>query len=344
MKKTTKRHRYPDFPSEILQKAKEDGHSSDVLALFDQVAQNLQKEDYVAATPLAAKLALALPGNADALFLHAFAIGQGGDVNTASKILDSAKEIAKTKPNSWLAQRIRYAKIQEPFLFGSTDYGFPIYDDLYDPEFTLQDYEEKVHLILGCPSYIPWLNRCLCRGFSCDVLGFELCAPSDRDIEIISQLVSIRQLFSTSAGVLSDAGLVHLQKLPRLEYVCLDSHAINERLTDRGLAHLAAIQRLRRLEMHGNSITDTGVRYISTHMSDLDLLGLNETLITDTSLNYLLKMKRLRGLRLSETSITDEGLGVIGEFKTLTELGISKTNITASGAWIYQAQRLMTAR
>jgi hypothetical protein len=54
---------------------------------------------------------------------------------------------------------------------------------------------------------------------------------------------------------ITDAGLVHLKNLDRLEKLSLTNTAI----TDAGLKHLKGLRRLRSLDLHGTNVTDQGV-------------------------------------------------------------------------------------
>jgi hypothetical protein len=78
---------------------------------------------------------------------------------------------------------------------------------------------------------------------------------------------------------ISDAGLVHLYKLDRLQELCLD----NTGVTDAGLVHLKKLDRLERL-------------------------SLNNTAITDAGLKHLKELRRLRSVHLLGTKVTAQGI------------------------------------
>ncbi len=80
----------------------------------------------------------------------------------------------------------------------------------------------------------------------------------------------------------TDAGLKHIEDLPRLEWLHLD----DTQVTDAGLEHLAALVQLRHLSLNGTRITDAGLK--SLHgLPQLHEMYLVRTLVTDAGVREL---------------------------------------------------------
>lgn len=78
----------------------------------------------------------------------------------------------------------------------------------------------------------------------------------------------------------SDAEMVHIGRLRRLEYLFLyvsnsDSDPVS-RLTDAGMGHIAGLNRLRCMALSSNRVGDPGLAHLK------DLTGLEELTITMT--------------------------------------------------------------
>jgi internalin A len=67
-------------------------------------------------------------------------------------------------------------------------------------------------------------------------------------------------------------------------------------------------------------------------LSDLEILDLSKTQVTNAGLTYIAKLTRLRALRLSSVSgVTDEGLAHFKNLKHLERLDLQGTAVTGSG-------------
>ena len=78
-------------------------------------------------------------------------------------------------------------------------------------------------------------------------------------------------------------------------------------LTDACLVHLQALPRLENLTLAGNLITDQGMSQIA-QMSSLKVLDLSATEVTDSALVHIEGMRNLEGVDLGATRVTNEGL------------------------------------
>ena len=77
-----------------------------------------------------------------------------------------------------------------------------------------------------------------------------------------------------AATAVTDAGMVHVSKLPQLEELYVPKCAV----TDAGLSHVAGLTHLRSINLYGTLITSAGLKHL------MDLAGLRHLLITDLKL------------------------------------------------------------
>lgn len=80
-----------------------------------------------------------------------------------------------------------------------------------------------------------------------------------------------------------------------------------------------------------NTVTDTGIAFLSflVGLSDLDLT--DYALVTDEGIRHICNLHRLKKLSLSNTLLTDMGLPYLQNLMELEELCLDRTNITSIG-------------
>ena len=82
----------------------------------------------------------------------------------------------------------------------------------------------------------------------------------------------------------TDAGLVHLKEMTKLEELWL----IGTQVTDAGLVHLKGLTKLKRLDLKGTLITDAGLEHLKG-LTQLKKLQLDDTPVTATGVAELKK-------------------------------------------------------
>ena len=125
----------------------------------------------------------------------------------------------------------------------------------------------------------------------------------------------------------TDAGLAHLGRLPKLRSLRLQGAA---EITDAGAARLKDLVGLRELYLDDSALTDAGLAQLKT-LKELEELGLHRTKITDTGVAGLGGLARLRKLDLSMTALDGTGLSGLRGMTALRELNISNTRVTDTG-------------
>ena len=123
-----------------------------------------------------------------------------------------------------------------------------------------------------------------------------------------ASLGSIRSLGLGGSKAITDEGVRHLARMPRLRQLDLSGTAV----TDEGLAALAELTALERISLSMTRVTDRGVRHLERchALRDVDLAW---TRTGDGALRALAGKPRLSQFR-SGNEVTDAGLALLHEF------------------------------
>jgi Leucine-rich repeat (LRR) protein len=142
-----------------------------------------------------------------------------------------------------------------------------------------------------------------------DKLELPMSTTDERLAEKLKGRADLKSLNLYFCRKITDAGIVHLKELTKLETLNL----YNTRITDAGLAHLKGLVNLVKLDLNSCSrITDAGLVHLKG-FTNLKLLGLPYTKITDAGLVHLKGLTNLKALALVGTKVT------VAEFKSLRE-------------------------
>jgi hypothetical protein len=139
---------------------------------------------------------------------------------------------------------------------------------------------------------------------------------SDRDLKYVRNLHRVISVSLPASDEITDKGLKDLSGLDLLTELNLERldrfrHArfgVNSApLTDACLVHLQALPRLEILTLAGNLITDQGLTEIAK-MPRLKVLDLNATEISDAGLVNIERMRNLETINLGATRVTKAGV------------------------------------
>lgn len=141
-----------------------------------------------------------------------------------------------------------------------------------------------------------------------EILAFNKCVISDKQLPHISELVALERLVIDNPQLLiedrrfacvSDHGLVHLQKLRKLHTLALRNigATISQYWVDQAAKQGQAIDELR--------LTDAGLEHL-TVMESLQSLDLSKNSLTAVGLMKLARLKNLRELILVEIPLTPQ--------------------------------------
>jgi hypothetical protein len=129
----------------------------------------------------------------------------------------------------------------------------------------------------------------------------EVSAVSDiTSDEAMQLLVGMDKLRSVAIrpGV-TDAGLVHLQKLTTIEELKI----VSDQVTDKGLRSISRLKELRKLTLSGRQITDEGLRHVAG-LTKLESLDISDAGVTDDGLMHLKRLTSLQKLSCRGTATT----------------------------------------
>src|SRR5688572_9318100 len=74
---------------------------------------------------------------------------------------------------------------------------------------------------------------------------------------------------------------------------------------------------IRGIQLRNRSVNDDDLIYLSAFHEELDVIGLENTGVTDIGLKHLCSLPILDNVDLTNTSVTDAGLDVLASIKTL---------------------------
>jgi Leucine-rich repeat (LRR) protein len=145
-------------------------------------------------------------------------------------------------------------------------------------------------------------------------------------LQHLAGLTEMIELDLSNCRGIDDAGLAHLSKCRKLQYLYLD----NTRIADKGLPWIASNRQLRALDLSETKVTDQGIAALAG-LPELESLSLNRTAITTRSLAVLRTLPKLDSLYLGGTELDDTAIAELGQLKQLRYLAQWNTGITAAG-------------
>lgn len=104
----------------------------------------------------------------------------------------------------------------------------------------------------------------------------------------------------------------------------------NRDFSDTDMLRLTNMTDLKVLSLENTKVTDAGLKQLNK-LENLENLNLNGTDITDAGLAHLKKLTNLKSLALSGTKVTSVGLANLEDLNNLTELYLFDTDVTDDG-------------
>ena len=150
--------------------------------------------------------------------------------------------------------------------------------------------------------------------------------------EVISLLHEHRWPGLGASGQMTDALLERIAALDHLTALALDG---SSGLTDEGLQHLARLPRLRYLNLGGCAITDRGLAVLS-ELPNLEWLNLGWTRTTDDGARHLASCEKLSTLNLSGTLTGDGAIRALAGRRELTNFRSGNTVTNAGLALLHE--------
>ncbi len=146
---------------------------------------------------------------------------------------------------------------------------------------------------------------------------------TDKGMECLRPLRSLRALEFSQEPFVGNRGLAVLKDLPNLEYLDLDKG-----VTDAGLKHVGQVKSLRWLRLRTGRIWGPGLAELA-HLPCLERLCIwgSDQQFSDRHIQYLEGLTHLKSLTLwaMADGLTDASLASIGKLKNLEELHFIRT-------------------
>lgn len=108
----------------------------------------------------------------------------------------------------------------------------------------------------------------------------------------------------------SDEWLVPVARFTNLKTLFLMSTSVG----DKGMLHLKPLTRLQALYLDRTRITDEGVRYLSSAVSSIRLLSVDQTSVSDAAIPAILRMPNLTRLFVRSSKMTDNGRAELAKY------------------------------
>lgn len=196
-------------------------------------------------------------------------------------------------PCSWLAVEMKKSREQREVVQAVvTARGFVFYD-----------FERFISppSIPRCPA---WLQQPLGEEFFSDITVVNLMDQQipDAGLEHLKRLTKLEFLDLGDSSV-SDAGLECLEGLTTLEYLYL----AQTQASDAGMEHLKGLSELRELNLSQTKVSNAGLKSLGC-LTKLEWLNLEKTQVGDAGLEHLAAMAQLEHLHLQGTNVTDAGV------------------------------------
>ncbi|MEN6407387.1 MAG: hypothetical protein ABFC77_13070 [Thermoguttaceae bacterium] len=145
---------------------------------------------------------------------------------------------------------------------------------------------------------------------------------TDADLNRICRFTQLEKLHIGGTAI-TNSGLKCLHRLPKLKLLSL-AESIN--INSDGVKNLAGMQSLTHLKLSYTNVDDPALRHIAKGLPQIEVLWLSDTRITNSGLQNLETLPRLRVLNFSH--ITNVGLEHLSKISTLERLGMEGSELT----------------
>jgi Leucine Rich repeat len=171
-----------------------------------------------------------------------------------------------------------------------------------------------------------WLRWLLGQDFFVEVDFVFFDRPiADTELENVKGFSQLKSLDVEFANV-TDAGLVNIKGLTKLQKLALGGRFGITRITDAGLENLKELTALQDLDLKGTKITDAGLKHLRG-LTQLKKLDVADTQLTDAGLVNFKELTGLEKLCLGRCKITDAGLENVKGLGKIQDLELWETNV-----------------
>jgi hypothetical protein len=223
----------------------------------------------------------------------------------------------------WLGWMVRAARVQRQAVAAIRASGGRV---MYD--WQKQGSGRLIQFDLDGSPEAPWA-KWLADRLGVDYFGhvFDVSfVGADPELAYIRRLPRLESLSICGSASVTDAGLVHLERMTDLRSLFIDHGGIG----DAGLAHLKGLTGLRSFMMHAPRVTGAGLASLEG-LKRLEGLYLSGPAITDAGMPHIGRLAGLRDLALTDTRVTDAGLVHLRGRAGLGWLSLCRTQVTDAG-------------
>jgi len=152
---------------------------------------------------------------------------------------------------------------------------------------------------------------------------------NDADLRRLNELPDLKTL-DLSLTHITDQGMQEIKDLRGITDLSL---YFAEYVTDESVAAIKGWKGLKRLNLHGTKVSDTGLEHIAG-ISTLESLDVGSTLMTDVGLERLTNLTNLKQLTMGGNELGDAGLQALRQMPGLTYLDLSGRQGTDKNVWM----------
>lgn len=137
---------------------------------------------------------------------------------------------------------------------------------------------------------------------------------SDNALSVIGKIKSLEEIQLFENNQITNSGVSQLGELPKLKYL----RASDMKISGEAFKNFSP-DNLVHLDIHNTLLNDSSMNYIS-RFENLKVLAVNETGLSDKCIEQFGSFKRMEMLNLSNTKITDTGFAAIRSLPRLSKL------------------------
>lgn len=159
-------------------------------------------------------------------------------------------------------------------------------------------------------------------------------AATDDDLKLIGQLTSLKNL-ELRGHNFTDAGIEYLKSLRSLDSI----YVVSNNVTDRGLVWLGSLTNLSSLGVESRAVTGAFLPSLR-RCTKIDTLSLVKTAVGDEAVRHIVEMwPDLLYLYLVDTDVTDRSLRYAQRLRRLVHLDVRYTYVTEAGVHEFERCR-----
>jgi Leucine-rich repeat (LRR) protein len=158
-----------------------------------------------------------------------------------------------------------------------------------------------------------------------------------KGLSYLSGLKSLTSLDLSGNPTITNDSIMELNNLPGLEIVKLDGTSV----TTEGLMKLTKLKKINRWDLSGLGLTDQSLKEFKDNkfFDNAEMLNVGSPEITDSGIDSLKGLDKLKTLVLSHADVTDAEMENLAKLRGLKTLFVDRTHVTEKGVERFNEER-----